>query len=465
MTENLPDQNVTQSTTLGKKFIMEITVLDNKYDPETTAMLQAFYSRNHKPIKVRLEELGDNPESVKKNLEKWYVGYGHKSIGQCGAFTIFIENVSILAAKAIQDSQLYNGQETSTRYIDFAVQEIYAPFENTVQKRWIDFYVKAQKPTLQYVAGTYGLDLTDPIQEKTAKARVFDILRGFLPAGCKTQLSWFTSFTHAADRLVQLRYHPLVEVQEIAQAIIDECKVRFPFAFSGIDKDLERFGEYYSQYSLDLNYMAYDEVWTDHFETYVNKESDFFNYESAWDPYNYSDRTFHEESPDVMNRPKGAMIPRWTSYNGRFQFQYMLDYGSYRDIQRHRNCINLMPVLVPHWGFHDWYVESLPKGLRDEADYLIGEQMEELFRLSETHTDAELQYLCALGFRLPCVLDCDLPQLVYLSELRTSKTVHPTLRQVAMKMADIVKKFVPIYDDTSVDEIDLRRGTQDIIQK
>jgi len=30
----------------------------------------------------------------------------------------------MLAAKAIQDSKMYNGQEASTRYIDFSEQEM-----------------------------------------------------------------------------------------------------------------------------------------------------------------------------------------------------------------------------------------------------------------------------------------------------------------------------------------------------
>lgn len=50
----------------------------------------------------RVESVG--PE---KFMKSYYVGYGHKSIGDCGTTTIFVENVSMLAAKAIQDTQLY----------------------------------------------------------------------------------------------------------------------------------------------------------------------------------------------------------------------------------------------------------------------------------------------------------------------------------------------------------------------
>ena len=60
-------------------------------------------------------------------MSQFYVGYGHKSIGDCGSITIFIEGCSMLAAKAIQDTKLYNGQEASTRYIDFSQQAMINP--------------------------------------------------------------------------------------------------------------------------------------------------------------------------------------------------------------------------------------------------------------------------------------------------------------------------------------------------
>ena len=62
-----------------------------------------------------------------KFMERFYVGYGHQSIADCGSTTLFIEGVSMLAAKAIQDWPLYAGQEGSTRYIDMSKQPIYDP--------------------------------------------------------------------------------------------------------------------------------------------------------------------------------------------------------------------------------------------------------------------------------------------------------------------------------------------------
>jgi hypothetical protein len=75
---------------------------------EDTAMIQALHSRDPKGIHSHLEKLAKSGSG--KMMESFYVGYGHKSIGDCASTTIFIEGCSMLAAKAIQQSALYNDQ-------------------------------------------------------------------------------------------------------------------------------------------------------------------------------------------------------------------------------------------------------------------------------------------------------------------------------------------------------------------
>ncbi|HEX2614904.1 MAG TPA: hypothetical protein VHL10_05375, partial [Nitrososphaera sp.] len=103
---------------------------------DAEAMLQALHSRSIGGIDshfLKLEKRG-----AKEFMETYYVGYGDKSIGDCGTVTVFIEGVSMLAAKAIQDSQLYNGQESSTRYIDFSMQPFADPSNSLVGKNILE---------------------------------------------------------------------------------------------------------------------------------------------------------------------------------------------------------------------------------------------------------------------------------------------------------------------------------------
>ena len=95
---------------------MKITV-GPQAEPDVLAMAQALNSRTTAPIADRLA--GD-PDKLREAMAKWYVGYGHESIGQCGYFTIFFEGVSMLAAKFIEEHGQFNGQETSSRYVGFS---------------------------------------------------------------------------------------------------------------------------------------------------------------------------------------------------------------------------------------------------------------------------------------------------------------------------------------------------------
>ena len=120
--------------------------LYDEFNPENIAMLQALYSRSPESVATHVDSVKASGSG--KFMEKFYVGYGHKSIADCGSTTLFIEKISILADKAIQDWPLYNGQETSTRYVDMSRQPIIDPVQTieskTILDDWMNFYITSQ---------------------------------------------------------------------------------------------------------------------------------------------------------------------------------------------------------------------------------------------------------------------------------------------------------------------------------
>src|SRR5208282_1429716 len=62
-------------------------------------------------------------------------------------------------------------------------------------------------------------DEKEETYERAVKARSFDILRAFLPAGITTQLSWHTNLRQAGDHLNLLAKHPSAEVRNVGQAL------------------------------------------------------------------------------------------------------------------------------------------------------------------------------------------------------------------------------------------------------
>lgn len=70
---------------------VDVFVLDTgaEINAESEAMLQALHSRSTGGIRSHLEVLKKTGSD--NFMSRFYVGYGHKSIGDCGSITIFIE--------------------------------------------------------------------------------------------------------------------------------------------------------------------------------------------------------------------------------------------------------------------------------------------------------------------------------------------------------------------------------------
>jgi thymidylate synthase ThyX len=236
---------------------MKIFIYD-EFGPEDTAMMQALYSRSAESVEVHAEKVKSSGSG--KFMERFYVGYGHASIADCGSTTIFIEGVSMLVAKAIEDWPLYSGQETSSRYIDMSKQLLVDPVQTAESKKildkWMEFYTKNQVPVEAHLIEKFPkkADEDEGIYLKAIKARSFDILRGFLPSGVATQFSWHTNLRQAADKLMTLKYHPLDEVRQVAEKVLNTLKEKYPSSFS--HKTYEEQEKYRKEVSKNFTYFG-----------------------------------------------------------------------------------------------------------------------------------------------------------------------------------------------------------------
>lgn len=424
---------------------------------EDVAMLQALYSRSPASVSDHLERL--DKVGSGKFMGTFYVGYGHKSIGDCGDTVFFIEGVSMLVAKAVQDWMLYNGQECSTRYLDFGKQPFFDPInkESTrgILENWRDFYNVSLPEVERHVASQFPRqsDEDEKVYNKAVFARSFDIMRSFLPAGAVTSLSWLSNLRQLGDKLLELRHHPLSEVRDVAIAISEAMIEMYPNSAPSQHEETE----FYYEDWMRNGYLFDPHDWPD--------EPVLFR--SGIDKKQLIGMKYFLE-----NRPPKTDLPKKFARAGVDQFRFCLDFGSYRDIQRHRAVIQQMPLLSIKFGFESWYLEQLPSGLSQYVVNILLPAFEaRISQWGNTIPREVLQYYIPMGYRVPCEVTGDLPALVYLVELRSGKMVHPTLRIKAQAMANILKQrygncgLVLHTDHSEVGRFDIRRGTQDIVEK
>ncbi len=420
-------------------------------DPESNAMALALYSRSPRSVLDHLQKIEEaGPE---KFMGSYYVGYGHKSIGDCGSTTICFENVSLLAAKAIQDWALYNGQEASTRYLDMGAQPLIDPLGTTESKaildEWMNLYRKILDDLIPLLEKKHPYESGQDEKDwaKAIKAKAFDIARGFLPAGITTYVGWHTNLRQAHDHLQQLEHFPLAEVRSLVGMARTILQKKYPSSFS--HKKYFEQEAYLSKMGSDLTYFYFD---INHFKATSRLDNvRLARYTSV-----------------LTERPQKTELPAVIRNAGDIVFEFLLDFGSYRDLQRQRSVILPLPLLTTRHGFHDWYLYQL--GLSSElhahALEVLAQQEKRIADLPVS--DEVRQYYIALGYKVACEMTANLPAAVYVAELRAGQTVHPTLRVVAQEMGNYLEETIPgikMYHDCSPDTWNIKRGKQDIVKK
>lgn len=428
-------------------------IVSDSLPPEANAMALAMYSRSPRSFLLHYEEV--LRKGWKKFLSQFYVGYGHKSIGDCGSTTICIENVSMLCAKAIQQYLLYKGQEASTRYLDMSGQRLVDPIgsieSSNINRRWMSLYEKVLARLIVHLKGKFPRKdgENETTWEKAIKARAFDIARSFLPASVSTYVGWHTTLREAADHLLELRHHPLPEVRDVAETMSLALHQKYPS--SGFDKRYPETEAYVEKWMMEYAYMEPVDSPLGPFMVghNINLNATNFKYETV-----------------LESRPAKTELPKFMKKLGNMRFQFLLDFGSFRDLQRHRSGTILMPPLTVNYGFHEWYLAELPEDLRIEAQAEIQALLEKVRGLY--CTEEARQYYMAMGFKVHCECTLDLPAATYIAELRSKQDVHPTLRVVAQKIGATLRELFPamkLYCDTDPDKWSVSRGKHDIVRK
>lgn len=446
----------------------KITIFD-ELEPEESAMVQSLNSRSAGGFWINIMKVAK--EGAEKFMSAFYSGYGHKSIADCGSTSATFDGISMLAAKEIQNWWAYNGQETSTRYIDTTglgyIDPLGTEKSKRIMEKWFAFYVKAIEPLKEHLRSVRPKkeDEDEEKYEKMIFTRTCDILGSFLPAGAKTNASCHMELRQWDDKLSWMKHHPLVEISQIAHATLEGMIERYESTFkrkpAKNDVELMARGkrEEYRQSSQEI--VAYQ-----HVSDYESIEI----YQKATDGFKFMENFLYDSFLKgiyrelVENRPEKVEIPKIVNECGSFRIQFLIDFRSHRDLQRQRSALQRVPLLTTKLGFGEWYLNQLPSDLQKEAEELIEDQQKEIESLE--CKEVVKQYYIAMGFKVIDTFTVSLADLIYIIELRTPTTVHPTARAIALKMykslSEIIPDFVKIYANESEDDLDIKRADQDL---
>ncbi len=451
----------------------EVFCLTNKdgsiLSPSVQATVLAKYSRSPLSAKEIVSNLTE--EEADKFQDKWFVTYGHSSVAELASIPICFENVSIIASKFIESYQRGAYSEKSTRYQEFSSKSFVEVegIDKSIRKpveRLYESYSFLKTRMFNICAAKADLDPKDPKNARLINARVFDNIRYLLPAGTGTNVGAVLNGRDIRYMIRDAVSHQNAEIRSIGEKLKLAVKEVFPVLLNKIEVDdfeprIKRIRNFSIPTKIPVgssvvssrNYNSYCfESYKNSFNTpdykIINEVYDKEKIELAkprrhFDFENDVIRLYGmswSQFCDHMEKRQNRSVPK-VFRKHKISFDILMDYGAYRDMQRHRRCEQYSGLFTTDYGyvipddiigteFEDYYTSTMNSVME--------------FDNSLVSIDEDLsQYYIPLGFLFPVEFDMDLEQLYYISELRTKPQGHISYRRIAYMMYLIGNQLYP----------------------
>ena len=484
-------------------------------DPEVQAYGMAKYSRSALSMRESLSEIND--QKAEKFLNTFYFQYGHRSIADLAHIAFAIERLSILAATVAVDEPRWDGQERSTRYQDFQKSGYFVPdfgedaAARTLYRETID-HLFAEYRLLSDDMFAYLRDRTprpaemkQDTYDRTLRARAFDISRYLLPLATNTSLGQIVSARTLENQVSRLLSHTHAEVRRLGEllrraakepaynvshakarellsqiesesSVAAELAVEFLLRPVRVAPTLMKYAEpnvYEIETRRDLKAAAAEllaRVAIDDAPTVDLLDDEPLEIElAATLLYQHSHQRYRQirdvvsglgdaqrrEIVDLGLRHRGRHdeVARPFCAGQQFRFDILMDIGGFRDMHRHRRCVQIVQDYTTAHGY-DVPVEIEAAGLTARYDAAMGRARETAAQLAArpvseaagqpaTETDEQSQYVIPLAFRKRTLFKMDLAEALYISELRTGAAGHFSYRNVAFQMYEAVAQRYP----------------------
>ena len=147
----------------------------------------------------------------------------------------------------------------------------------------------------------------------------------------------------------------------------------------------------------------------------------------------------------LRHRGKHDELLRAFSAGQAFRFDILMDIGGFRDMHRHRRCIQI------EQGFTNLHGYDTPEELRAaglEGRYgktmqLASDRHDHLRVAKDPNAAQNAQYVLLLAYKKRTLFKMDFAEVLYISELRTTPAGHRSYRQVAYAMYEAIARKHP----------------------
>jgi thymidylate synthase ThyX len=473
-------------------------------EPEVQAYAMAKYSRSALSMKESLREI--NEQKAEKFLNTFYFQYGHRSIADLAHIAFAIERLSMIAAIILVDEQRWDGQERSTRYQDFRKSGYHTPdfgadsaalrlYRETIEFLFTEYEALSDAMWQWLAERTPRPESMKPeAYERTLKARAFDISRYLLPLGTNTSLGQIMNARTLESQISRLLSSNYPEVQNLgrllkqaasepAYNVNQELWRGLAEKVCALNADLGAEAQHIllkdvrvaptlvkyadpSAYEISTRNElreAADDI-MDGAEIRASKAVDLlddepFEIELAttllYEHCHYPYRQIRERVTGLSAARREEIINLGAKHRGRhdelsrafaagqkFRFDILMDVGGFRDMHRHRRCIQIGQDFTTAHGC-ETLVDLISAGLDSRYQQAMLRAQGAAATLAKHHGATASVYVLPMAYRKRTLFKMDFAEAVYIAELRTGIAGHFSYRNVAFAMYEAVAERYP----------------------
>jgi thymidylate synthase ThyX len=470
-------------------------------EPEVLAYAMAKYSRSALTMKESLVEISS--QRAEQFLNTFYFQYGHRSIADLAHIPFAVEKLSLLAAIALVDETRWDGQERSTRYQDFRRSGWYTP-ELGAEARQAYTKAVAELFG-SYDALSLGMfealkkaipqpqEMKPEAYARTLKARAFDAARYLLPLATNTSLGQIVNARTLETQVSRLLSSPFAEIRELGGKLrraatepawnvqrdkLEELAgegVVNAAATAEILNDLlppvrtaptlvkyAEPNEYQIASRKELSQAVSElmngaEIYPAPIVDLLDDDEDL-EVELAtsllYSCCHYSYRQLRGAVAALPETRRNELLRLGSAHRGRhdellrafhsghgFRFDILMDIGGFRDMHRHRRCVQLIQEFSDVHGYDEPVCPGQPSLAEAGLEGAYKAAMDAAYAGYRSLRDSgepeavqSAQYLLPLGTRCRAMFKMDFAEALYISELRSGIAGHFSYRLVAWKM-------------------------------
>jgi thymidylate synthase ThyX len=304
-----------------------------------------------------------------------------------------------------------------------------------------------------------GMD--EKAYEAVTKARACDVARYALPAATLTNLA-ITINARSLERMItKLLSSPLGEMNRIGSEMKGEVLKLIPTLVKYADRShyiydtdfwmesaLKDFGAAVAHASAEREAKAVRLV--DYDKEAENKVIASIIYKYSHMPYARILEKVGKMTSEERERIFDEYLKRMSRHDppmrelehANYTFDILVDYGAFRDIQRHRICTQTNQALTTANGY------EIPKEMAEAGlEKRFREAMENAkiaFEKISERFPKEAQYVIPLAYRKRTLFTWNLRELYHFIRLRSGKEGHLSYRKIAWDVLGEVKRVHPL---------------------